>query len=450
MKKEIISAILALTVVGGTFAIGAKVQPSTVVAQDSISELEQRQAELKQKSEQYQKELEKNNSKIAKTKQYQKTLLNRIDAVNDEIVVSQEKITTLNNQISAKTKKIKKLNSDISSRTNTLRKRIKTIYMSGDVSSLEIILGAKDFSDFLDKVELVRNVSNFDEKLISDIETDMKTVKSEKAALVKDKAKQVKEKKNLQAKQADLQSVVDENSKVLSTLYTRNKKQEAAIKANNGALNGIDDQIQSYYEEQAKKAAEKARQNSSNNGSNNSSNSGSNNSSNNNGSSNNSGGSSSGGSSNSGGGSYTPVTPSGSGYTWPVPGHTALSSVFGEDRGSYGHGAIDISDGSIMGATVVAADSGTVVVSNNSCTHNWGKSGSCGCGGGYGNYVWIDHGNGKCTIYGHLTRAVVSQGSYVSKGQVIGYVGSTGWSSGPHLHFECRINGTKYDPMSEF
>ena len=204
---------------------------------------------------------------------------------------------------------------------------------------------------------------------------------------------------------------------MLNTLYTRNKKQEAAIKANNGALNGIDDQIQSYYEEQAKKAAAKARQNHSSTGSNGGSN--------HNGSSNNSGGS------NNGGGSYTPVTPSGSGYTWPVPGHTALSSVFGEDRGTYGHGAIDISDGSIMGATVVAADSGRVVVSNNSCTHNWGKS-------------------GKCTIYGHLTRAVVSQGSYVSKGQVIGYVGSTGWSSGPHLHFECRINGTKYDPMSEF
>ena len=200
-------------------------------------------------------------------------------------------------------------------------------------------------------------------------------------------------------------------------------------------MNGIDDQIQSYYEEQAKKAAAKARKNNSSTGSN-GSNGGSNNGSNNN------------GGSNSGG--YTPVTPSGSGYTWPVPGHTALSSVFGEDRGTYGHGAIDISDGSIMGATVVAADSGTVVVSNNSCTHNWGKSGSCGCGGGYGNYVWIDHNNGKCTIYGHLTRAVVSQGSHVSKGQVIGYVGSTGWSSGPHLHFECRINGTKYDPMSEF
>ena len=145
-------------------------------------------------------------------------------------------------------------------------------------------------------------------------------------------------------------------------------------------MNGIDDQIQSYYEKQAKKAAAKARQNNPSIGSNGGSN--------HNGSSNNSGGSS------NDGGSYTPVTPSGSGYTWPVPGHTALSSVFGEDRGTYGHGAID--------------------------------------------------------IYGHLTRAVVSQGSHVSKGQVIGYVGSTGWSSGPHLHFECRINGTKYDPMSEF
>lgn len=432
MKKEIISAVLALTVVGSTFALGAKIEPNTVVATDSISELEQKQAELQKKTEEYQKELDKNNKEIKKTKKYQQTLLKRIEAVNEEIVLSQEKITTLNNQIDAKTKKIKQLNSDIEDRTNVLRKRIKTIYMSGDVSSLEIILGAKDFSDFLDKVELVRNVSNFDEKLIENIESDMKTVKTEKQELQKDKKKQEKEKKNLEKKQADLQTVIDENDKVLDTLYTRNKKQEAAIKANNGALNGIDDEIEAYYAEQAKKAAQQAQQNSnnnSNNTSNGSSNSNSNNTSNNN--------------------SVT-VTPSGSGFTWPVPGHSALSSVFGEDRGTYGHGAIDIADGSIMGATVVAADSGTVVVSNNSCSHNWAKSGSCGCGGGYGNYVWIDHGNGKATIYGHLTRAVVSQGSTVSKGQVIGYVGSTGWSSGAHLHFECRYNGVKYDPMSEF
>ena len=103
-----------------------------------------------------------------------------------------------------------------------------------------------------------------------------------------------------------------------------------------------------------------------------------------------------------------------------------------------------------MGTTIVAAESGTVIASNNSCPHNWGKNGSCGCGGGYGNYVFIDHGNGKLTIYGHLTNAIVSTGQTVSKGQTIGYAGSTGNSTGPHLHFECQYYGVKYDPMSEY
>ena len=103
-----------------------------------------------------------------------------------------------------------------------------------------------------------------------------------------------------------------------------------------------------------------------------------------------------------------------------------------------------------MGATVVAADSGTVIVSENNCPHNWGKNGSCGCGGGFGNYVMIDHGNGKTTIYGHLTNSIVSTGQTVSKGQVVGYVGSTGYSTGPHLHFECGLYGVKYNPMNEF
>ncbi|MGN0460968.1 MAG: murein hydrolase activator EnvC family protein [Ruminococcus sp.] len=428
MLKKIVSAVLMLTVVTGTVAFYLHTDVNKVTAEDSISELEQKQAELKKKSEEYQKILDETNDEIAKTKEYQQSLLGKVQTVNEEIVVSQEKINELDKKIQSKTKKINQLNKDIEDRTNTLRKRIKTIYMSGDVSSLEIILGAKDFSDFLDKVELVRNVSNYDEKLINEIESDMDTVKAEKKELQSDKKDQEKEKKNLQVKRDDLQALVDENQKVLDTLYTRNKKQEAAIKANNGELNGIDDQISQYYAEKAQREREAAARAAAKNNQNNNDNST--------------------GGGDTDGGTY--VVPSGSGYCWPVPGFTALSSTYGEDRGGYGHGAIDISSGGIMGATVVAADGGTVVVAENSCSHNWAKSGSCGCGGGYGNYVWIDHGNGKCTIYGHLTRAVVSAGSTVVKGQVIGYVGSTGWSSGPHLHFECRYNGVKYDPMSEF
>jgi murein DD-endopeptidase MepM/ murein hydrolase activator NlpD len=140
---------------------------------------------------------------------------------------------------------------------------------------------------------------------------------------------------------------------------------------------------------------------------------------------------------------------SGTGYTWPVPGYYYVISPFAEDRG-YSHKGIDITGGGIMGAPVVAAESGVVIDSNNSCTHNWGKDGSCGCGGGYGNYILIDHGNGCQTLYGHLTSTAVSSGSSVSKGQTIGYVGSTGWSTGAHLHFETRSGGIAYDPMSEY
>ncbi len=136
-------------------------------------------------------------------------------------------------------------------------------------------------------------------------------------------------------------------------------------------------------------------------------------------------------------------------YVWPCPGYYTLSSLFRENRTSYFHGGIDIAGGGIMGSPVLAAEAGTVVGVFTGCPHNWGKEKCCACGS-YGNYVWLDHGNGKETIYGHLTSAGVQPGDTVKKGQVIGLVGSTGNSTGPHLHFECRMNGDKYDPMTEF
>ena len=140
--------------------------------------------------------------------------------------------------------------------------------------------------------------------------------------------------------------------------------------------------------------------------------------------------------------------PSGSGYVWPCPGFYYLSSEWNEDRGSYNHGAIDIAGSGIMWSNVLASASGTVVIASNTCSHNYGKYYSCGCGGGYGNYVWIDHGNGKATVYAHLSDLTVSEGDYVSAGQLIGYVGSTGHSTGPHLHFTVYKNGKLINPMS--
>ena len=120
-------------------------------------------------------------------------------------------------------------------------------------------------------------------------------------------------------------------------------------------------------------------------------------------------------------------------FTWPVPGFTNISCGY-----SSGHKAIDISGGgrTIYGTPIVAADSGKVVTA----TYHYS----------YGNYVMIDHGGGYSTLYAHASSLAVSAGQTVTKGQTIAYVGSTGNSTGPHLHFEVRVNGNRQNPFNWF
>lgn len=120
-------------------------------------------------------------------------------------------------------------------------------------------------------------------------------------------------------------------------------------------------------------------------------------------------------------------------FIWPLP-HTHSISSYMEWRWGRMHNGIDIAGGGDYGQPIIAADGGTVTWSGND-------------GGGYGNYVMIDHGNGYMTVYGHASSLAVSTGEYVSQGQTIAYVGSTGNSTGPHLHFEIRLNGAYQNPL---
>ena len=431
--KRILCAMLCVCMISIPMAI-----PTTVSAEDSISDLEQQLQQLEQENQKYQKILDDTKSDIAEKEEYKSALVSKVQVLDEKIAVTREKISSLNDDIKEKQDAYDKGLSEVEDQFDALANRLRILYMSGNATDLEIIFGAKDFSDLIDKMELVKSLANSDKELISEIRTKLDELSTKKKSLEADKKDLETQQASLKSDQDEFNKLISDNDEILKNLYASNSEAQNSLESAALQSEEIEAKISEYYAAQ-KAAAEQAAQ-ASQSSSSSSSSSGSSSSS--------SSGSSSSGSSSSG--SSSVIVPSGSGFAGPTPGFTYLSSEWYEDREVYNHGGIDIAGAGIMGTPVVAAADGTVIASNSSCTHNWGKSYSCGCGGGYGNYVMISHAGGKMTVYGHLTSLTVSTGQTVSRGQVIGYVGSTGNSTGPHLHYECRLNGVRYNPMSEY
>lgn len=433
--KRILCAMLCVCMISIPMAI-----PTVVSAEDSISDLEQQLQQLEQENQKYQKILDDTKSDIAEKEEYKSALVSKVQVLDEKIAVTREKISSLNDDIKEKQDAYDKGLSEVEDQFDALANRLRILYMSGNATDLEIIFGAKDFSDLIDKMELVKSLANSDKELISEIQTKLDELSTQKESLEADKKDLETQQSSLKSDQDEFNKLISDNDEILKNLYASNSKAQNSLESAALKSDEIESKISEYYAAQ-KAAAEQAAQAAQSSSSSSGGSSGSSSSSS-------SSGSSSSGSSSSG--SSSVIVPSGSGFAWPTPGFVSLSSEWFEDREVYNHGGIDIAGAGIMGTPVVAAADGTVIATNSSCTHNWGKSYSCGCGGGYGNYVMISHAGGKMTVYGHLTSLTVSSGQSVSRGQIIGYVGSTGNSTGPHLHYECRLNGVRYNPMSEY
>ncbi len=380
MTKKLLCLIMALIITFGTVL---------VVSADTLSDLKAEQERLEQEAAGYEAIIKEKEGEIAEQEEYVDAIALKVANVNSQIAVIREKITQQETEREA-------LNLKAEEQIELLRQRIRALYIAGDTTSLEIILGAKGFDDFIDKVQIVGYIADYDEKLINDIKAQLEELERIVKGLETDKAE-------LDVKQGELNTLLDENKEALAKLYGEKAEAEELIHSIENSQSEIDQQIQDYYDSLKKPDSND---------------------------------------------DYNTPTYSGN-YVWPAPGFYWLSSQYYEERTGYYHGGIDIAGSGFMGTTIVASASGTVISSENGCTHNWGKYGSCGCGGGFGNYVWIDHGGGKATIYAHLSYHTVYTGQYVEAGQIIGYGGTTGYSTGPHLHFECRYYGTRYDPMTE-
>jgi len=360
--------------------------------------------ELKEENSSIKEKIKLTEKEIKGKEDQSKKLQAQISELSASIKASNENIRTLNAEILDKQAQIEQKKAEIENVLALLRVRLRTIHTSGDTSSLEIILGAKSFEDFIDKTEMIKNMAEYDNSLIRSIQGQADIIAQEQKELRQKKAAVEAEKVSLEKNKEKINALLEENTKLIQELMTTKNDLQNEKKENEAKQAELKKALDAYRKRQAEK----------NN-------------------------------------TEIVVTPDSDGsYVWPCPGFTYLTSTFDEWRGVNNHGALDIAEAGIYGAKVVACSDGVVFSTCESCTHDWGKFSSCGCGGGYGNYVMIDHGGGKISIYGHLSGVTVSVGQSVVAGQLIGFVGSTGYSTGAHLHFETRYNNVRYDPLTEY
>ena len=334
----------------------------------------------------------------AKLKQIQADL----DAANARLQSIQTKQAEINAQIAQTQNEIVKMEAYLKTRQDVLNRRVRAIYMHGQLNYLEVILGANSFSDFANRVELLKRVIRSDYNLILEIQKQKAAIEAKKAQLEEDKrqldalaAEAEKTRQEIAKKKAEQQKVLD--------AAKSNKAAAAQMEQDlNAQLASVRNLIQ-----QRLAAAEAARQAAQQQAA----------------------------SDDEGGGGSDDNYVQGTGAMgWPCSG--PITSPFGyRTHPIFGttifHAGIDI--GVDYGTPIHAADSGVVVYS--------------GWISGYGNAVIIDHGGGISTLYGHNQSLAVSEGQSVSKGSVIAYAGSTGNSTGPHCHFEVDVNGSPVNPM---
>ena len=390
LGKPVLALVLAVCVAQGTGG-------SAIAA--TLTELQQEQARLEQEKKENDAKLAELKADQSKQQEYKNTLDAQMQNLQSQIDGLNTQINDLDTSISEKNAAIAEKQENIDRDVETLKERLCAIYMMGDASTLEIILQSESVIDMAQKVELLNMITEHDTKMIQQLSADMEAIADEKAEIESQKEEVAAARTQLEAKGSELASVQAEAERVLEELNQSVESVQAEsdriAKEKAQASAEIDQWWKDYYAQQAAQ----------NNGS--------------------SGGSS--GSSGSGG--YVST----GNFTWPVPGFTNISCGY-----SSGHKAIDISGGgrTIYGTPIVAADSGKVVTA----TYHYS----------YGNYVMIDHGGGYSTLYAHASSLAVSAEQTVTKGQTIAYVGSTGNSTGPHLHFEVRVNGNRQNPFNWF
>ncbi|WP_236912984.1 murein hydrolase activator EnvC family protein [Clostridium sp. Cult1] len=351
-----------------------------VFADNSLDELKKKQKNAIQQMDDTKKEI-KNLETQTKDVSSQ---IEELDKEMDQAVVELEKVEKeldkLNEDINTTLKELEEAEEKIDGKQDTFNSRLRVMYKNGNVGYLEVLLAAANISDFLTRKDMVQSIVNHDVELIKYMKEQRDIIENKKTELQAKRASVEVARSKLQDRQNDLAKATRAKELLMTELQKDLKKAEEQYDKLNKLAKDIESEIVKRQRVD---------------------------------------------------GPY-----SGGVMSWPVPGHTRISSPYGYRihpvfKTKKLHTGIDIP--ASRGTNVIAAADGTVIYS--------------GSLGGYGKTIMIDHGGGIVTLYGHNSSLVVSEGTEVQKGDTIAKIGSTGISTGPHCHFEVRKNGSYVDPI---
>lgn len=373
--KRILACLCALLIV--TAFVASVVMP--VIAAPSQSQLN----DAKKKTDEAKKDMDEAKSKHNDAIKEYNAIDKEINNAENEIEFIEKELLQAEKDLELKEKELEKAQEEFDEYQSDFLSRARVMYENGDVAYIEIVFGAKSFGDFIERIELISQMMQYDNSVLDKLEASKQLILNAKKEIEEIIKRQNENKQNLLARKDVLEETLAKKQDLINSLMKDIEKYKA------------------IYESAERAEQELIRQNK-----------------------------------NALSYSANPVKYTGGKFLWPVPSSSRITSQYGYRihpvyKTKKFHTGIDIGAG--YGVDILASADGTVTLAATN--------------GGYGKCIIINHGSGLSTLYAHNSVLLVSQGDKVTKGQVIAKAGSTGVSTGPHLHYEVRVNGSTTDPL---
>ncbi len=371
----------------------AAVLPASAVTQAEIDALKSDANDLASQKKEIQAQLNEVKADKDDALQQKQLLEEQIEVIRKEISNINAQIESYQELIDQKSQELEQSEAQEQEQYELFCSRVRAMEEQGETSYWAILFGSSDFSELLDNYMMIEEILAYDNSIMDALAQLQAQVEEEKAELEEAKAAQEEAKAKQQAAQAELQTQEDAVDEVIAQISSQESQLKAMEAELNRAAAALDSQIKDLERQMSAQI---------NN------------------------------------------VPSESGFLWPLAANiNVLSSLYGSRPDPFtgrpdNHTGIDIP--AARGTPIYASKSGVVITSVYGTGSAWS----------YGNYVVVSHSDGTSTLYAHMSSRAVSKGQTVKQGDVVGYVGTTGNSTGNHLHFEIRVNGSRVDPLNYF